>query len=248
MPRRSNIREKGQSLMEFAMCALFLVPMLAGAFTVGMSLTKAIQVGVVCRDANVLAVRGIDLANPQNKQLVVRLAKGLGMGLASGAPDPAGKGVVIISKVLRVGVPECDSVTTVNGAGVVVPDPRTTMVGGVLVASNTCTNYGYYVFSNRIVIGNPSQLSSTIGNPASSPDTYGDISLNNYVLNDGNRASGFPANSYIAPAPPALPVGGGLLYLNYSAYTYVAEAAFDISDINVFSILSAPKIFSRNVS
>src|SRR4051794_21213482 len=149
MSYRPNHFEKGQSLMEFAMCALFLVPLLAGAFTVGLSLTKAIQAGQVCRDTNVLAVRGIDLSDPTTQQLVVRTAKGLGMDLPSGAPDPSGRGVVIVSKIVRVGVPECDGVTRVVG-GVTVPDPRTTRVGGVLVATASCTNYGYYVFANRI--------------------------------------------------------------------------------------------------
>src|SRR4051794_4695547 len=198
MPHQSKHREKGQSLMEFAMCALFLVPLLAGAFTVGMSLTKAIQVGQVCRDANVLAVRGIDMADPVNQQLVVRTAKGLGMDTAGGAPDPTGKGVVIISKILRVGVPECDGVTKVVG-GAVVPDPRTTTVGGVKTARADCTNYGYYVFANRVEIGNPGQLASTLGNPGTTPDSHGDISLNNYVLDPTNRASGFPDSAYDPP-------------------------------------------------
>ena len=39
--------ESGNTILEFALVMTFLVPMFAGAFTVGMALTKAIQVSNV---------------------------------------------------------------------------------------------------------------------------------------------------------------------------------------------------------
>src|SRR4051794_13950847 len=131
MRLKSSYSEKGQALIEFGLCALFLVPALAGAYTVGISLTKAIQGGQVCRDANVLAVRGIDMSLPESKRLIVRTAKGLGMGLGSGDPDPSGRGVVILSQIVRVGVAECDQVT---------PVAQTILVSGVLQATAGCVN------------------------------------------------------------------------------------------------------------
>ena len=50
-------KDRGNTILEFAILATFLVPMLTGAFTLGMALTKPIQVGNVARDAVVLMVR-----------------------------------------------------------------------------------------------------------------------------------------------------------------------------------------------
>jgi hypothetical protein len=62
----------------------FLIPLFAGnAFTIGMALTKAIQVSNVARDAVVLMVRsttdpesGLDLSQTQNQRIIVSAAQG----------------------------------------------------------------------------------------------------------------------------------------------------------------------------
>src|ERR1700723_240864 len=107
--------EAGNTILEFALVMTFLVPMFAGAFTVGMALTKAIQVSNVARDAVVLMVRsntdpnsGLDLSQTQNQRIIVQAAAGLGMASdAQDDPNPSGSSVVILSKVVMVGPTEC---------------------------------------------------------------------------------------------------------------------------------------------
>src|SRR5579863_6371747 len=100
--------EAGNTILEFALVMTFLVPMFAGAFTIGMALTKAIQVSNVARDAVVLMVRsnsdpesGLDLSVTQNQRIIVRAAQGLGMASdAADDPNSSGSAVVILSKVV----------------------------------------------------------------------------------------------------------------------------------------------------
>ncbi len=99
--------ESGNTILEFALVMTFLVPMFAGAFTIGMALTKAIQVSNVAYDAVVLLVRsntdpesGLDLSQTQNQRIIVQAAAGLGMASdAQDDPSTTGSAVVILSKV-----------------------------------------------------------------------------------------------------------------------------------------------------
>lgn len=87
-----------------------LMILLGGAFTIGISLVKAIQVGQVCRNANVLCVRGVDLPRLENQKLIVKTAMGLGLNVPNTYnPDPNGKAVVILTRVIRVGPNACNA-------------------------------------------------------------------------------------------------------------------------------------------
>ena len=44
-------RETGNAIVEFCMVALFLLSLLLGTFSVGMTLTRSVQAGIVARDA-----------------------------------------------------------------------------------------------------------------------------------------------------------------------------------------------------
>src|SRR5579872_7005432 len=101
--RTEGRKEAGNTIIEFGLVMVFLVPMFAGAFTIGLALAKGIQVSNVARDAVVLMVRavtdpnsGLDLSLAQNQRIIVRAATGLGMNAdAQQNPDPSGKSVVI---------------------------------------------------------------------------------------------------------------------------------------------------------
>src|SRR5579862_8552932 len=118
-------RERGNSILEFAVVMTFLLPLFAGAFSIGMALVRSIEVSNVSRDAAVLMVRavtdpnsGLDLSLAQNQQIIVRAASGLGMNADSQqTPDPNGKSVVILSKVVMVGPAECSIGITPAPAG-----------------------------------------------------------------------------------------------------------------------------------
>lgn len=102
----------GNTILEFAIVMVFLLPMFAGAFTIGMALTKSIQVSNVARDAVVLLVRsttdpasGLDLSTTQNQQILVQAAQGLGLVLSP--LNSSGTAAVILSQVVMVGPNEC---------------------------------------------------------------------------------------------------------------------------------------------
>jgi len=223
--RRKRI-QGGSVMVEFALCMAFLAPILAGTFSTGASLAKAIQAGEVCRDANVLVVRGINLALSDNQQLVVRTAQGLSMNLTgSNSPDPNGKGVIILTRVYRVSGNDC-------------------LAQGLQATSSSCPNLDNYVITNRIIIGNSSLFTSVTGTPASPLDANGNIAASQYVVNTGDRASDFPSASIMSAGQAT----SGLLYLDPGGYTYVSEATFDISALNLFSILKTPILYARNLS
>ncbi len=224
--QRAGTAEAGNAFVEFALCMAFLAPLLAGTFSTGVSLVKAIQAGEVCRAANVLMVRGINLAQADNQQLVIKTAQGLGMN-QSGTymPNTSGKGVVILSRVYRVTGNDC-------------------LAQNVQATASACANLDYYVITNRTVIGNSSMFTSIIGNPATTPDSQGNIDPKDYTLNTGNRAADFPDPSIMSSSQAT----SGLLYLDPGSYTYVAETAVDISAMNLFSILKTPMLYARNLS
>jgi hypothetical protein len=174
--QRRQERQRGNVLVEFAMLFPFLVTMLAGAFTLGMSLTRAVQASQLCRNANVLMVRSIDLSTPANQRLLLRTGAGLGLNVpGTNNPNPNGKGTIFLTKVIRVGNNACYlGITNWNG------NP------------STCPNHGQYVIGQRIRIGNTSRWSSVTGNPASPLLSDGSLTDNAIATGTGNRATGFP--------------------------------------------------------
>jgi hypothetical protein len=229
MKKRSQRRgENGNSMLEFALVMSIMVPLFAGMFTIGMTLSKGIQVSNVCQDAVVLMVRantdpnaGLDLSLTQNQRMIVRAAAGLGMNSdAQYNPSPTGKGVVILSKVIMVGPQEC--------ASGVVPAPPSAPPWN---ASN-CPNYGQYAFTYRVVIGNGTRWTSTFGNPPTGVvRSDGTISARNIATNTSNQAH-----------------NATFLNLGASTFALVSEMYADVSYLNLFSIMHTPIIYSRSIS
>jgi hypothetical protein len=131
----------GNTMIEFALVISFAMPLLLYTFELGMTLSQSIQVRTVNRDAGSMFVRNIDFSLPGNQQILLRLARGLGIGLTSG------NGVIILSQVMYVGVNEC-------------------LAGGMEPDSSDCPNYQQNVFVKRLVVGNASLRSSDFGTPA----------------------------------------------------------------------------------
>lgn len=222
---------KGEVILEFSIVMALLTPLFAGMFCIGMALTKGIQVSNVCRDAVVLLVRsvtdpnsGLDLSQPQNQAIIVRAATGLNMALNSSyAPNPSGSAVVILSKVILVGPNECS-------VGV-VPTPS----GAPPWNSSNCPNYNQYVFAYRVVIGNGTRWSSSLGAPPSTiVASTGTISAANIATNTANRATNMGA--------------GGIVTLQPSTFALVSEMYADVSYLNLFSIWQTPILYSRSLS
>lgn len=144
--RRGN---RGNTIMEFAVVALFLMPLLLGTFTLGMNLNQSVRVTQVVRDAGHMYARWVDFTLPSNQDILVRLAIGLRM------TRTGGDGVIILSKITYVDDYDC----TASG-----------------VPLGECVNRGNYVITNRVVVGNSSLRASEFGTPSSSSlDARGEV-------------------------------------------------------------------------
>jgi hypothetical protein len=130
-------------MIEFALVAVFLIPLLLGSFTLGMNLNQSIRVTQVVRDAGHMYARFVDFTLPSNQDILVRLAIGLGM------TRTGGDGVVIMSKITYINDADC------AGAGVTLSE---------------CTNRNNYVFTHRVVVGNAGLKQSYFGTPGNLDD------------------------------------------------------------------------------
>lgn len=166
-------RQKGSFLLEMAIVSWILLYMLIGTFQMGLMLVRAIQAGEVCRNANVLEVRGIDLSQTTNQQLLLRTAPSLGIATSGWSPSSTGTGLIILSQIYDVGPLMCSQgVSNFDGT------------------TATCPNLGSYVISMRINIGNTSSYGpSQMGTPSSTPASNGFISDANVCTVTGNVAN-----------------------------------------------------------
>lgn len=162
---RDHGQEAGNAIVEFALVSMFLVSMILGTFSIGMSLTRSVQAGIVSRDAGAMFMRYVDFTLTANKAILVRLANGMGM-TATG-----GNGVVIMTQITKIGDAQCAQ--------------------GGLTPSN-CPNNGSDVVVKRVSVGNTSLYTTTFGSPAPSIlQSDGSISSANYLTNTTARADAF---------------------------------------------------------
>jgi hypothetical protein len=170
--------QKGSFMVEFAIVGWTLFFLMAGVLQLGLNMSRAMTAAAVCRDANVLTVRGIDLSQTANQQLIGRAASGLGLS-ASGSwtPSSSGTAAVYISKVMLVGPLECaNGVANFDGT------------------SSTCPNLNKYVIAMRIGMGNTSRWTSAVGTPASTPQSNGTLTDSQICTVAGNITTAFPAD------------------------------------------------------
>ncbi len=128
----------GNTIVEFGLVAIFLVPLFLGTINLGLSLGYNLQVAQISRDAGHMYVRQLDFSLDASKEVVVRMALGMGM------TKSAGNGIVILTKVLYLGDDQCAA-------------------GGLTQGS--CPNWGRAVIVQRHTIGDSSLKTSTIGTP-----------------------------------------------------------------------------------
>lgn len=209
---RRKQTQRGSNVMEFALFSLFLMPLFMGTVTVGMGLGKAIQTSQIARDAGHMFVRQVDFSQPQNQDLIVRLALGMNM------TRTGGNGVVILTQVMMIGPNECAA------AG---------------LSASQCTNLNYPVITQRLVIGNQSLYTSTLGTPPSgvlNPD--GTIDVIDYLTDAGCRANTLSTGG---PNPTT-----GLLTLQPAERTYVSEAFFVAPDLSFLRQGQPVSLYARN--
>ncbi len=218
-----NRKRKGSSIVEFAVVAPMLFGLLVGTFSLGNGLSRMVQAGSVCRNANVLVVRGFDMAKWDNQRLIVKTAAGLGMNLPGtySWPNPSGKAAVILTKVVKVGL---------NACAVGVPNWNGN--------TGSCTNYQKYVIASRVIVGNQSRWQSATGTPSSNTNDKGELSDYQIAMITGNRATNF------SDAAGASTV----VKLLDDEYAYISEVFVDVADLSIPYLIEMDTIRVRNVS
>jgi hypothetical protein len=198
---RNRSAQRGTATVEFALCvSLMWFPLFLGATQFGFKLIQAMQVTQVCRDAGHMYAYGISFSQTSNQYLLASLAPSLNV-------DPTARGgtsVVILSTVNYIDQAECQS-------------------GGY---SSTCPNFGLTVFTNQVVVGNPSLRVSAFGTPIT--DSSG----------TGNVPQGSPATSgYLNQSSAVVKNFPGLTLSTGSTgqqYAYISEMYSQSAGMNLF--------------
>jgi len=201
-----NRKLRGVSSLEFAFGILVLAPLILGTGVIGVNMIKNLQTTQVARDIGHMYARGVNFGQPGNLTVVSNLGANLGLNTSGG-----GNAVVILSAVTYVDDNLCGAVGAVDGSGIHL---------------GSCTNYGYWVFQQRVTIGNPSVRSSNYGSPiVGAPvgvtmNADGTIPMSDYCKNAGARANFSGVNPYqiINGQAQGLP-SGQLLYIAEAAAT-----------------------------
>jgi hypothetical protein len=173
MPRSAKRRAKqrGGSVIEFALSTIFWVPLLLGVLTVGFKLIEADRAAEICRDTGHMYAYGTDFSQPASQTLAQRLAAGYDL-------SSTGNGLLTFTVVKMIGSNEC----SISGY---VPSSQTPN-------SSNCPNLGKYVIAQRLYIGNMVLYKSVFGAPNSTLlDSQGNVSLVNQVSNVGLQTSSF---------------------------------------------------------
>jgi len=193
---RRNFK-RGVSYVEFALSLLVLVPLLLGVIGTGLNMHLQLQTVQLARDAGHMYARGIDFTLTGNQQILSQIAGTLNLSTTLGS----GNSEVILSTVRYVDVSACTLAGKVDGSG----NP------------SGCTNYGSWVFSQRLLIGNNTLRSSVLGTPPSGIiGTGGTISILNQATNTGDVATVTGFNPWNSTSGTGLPSG---------QFLYVSEAA-----------------------
>ena len=201
--RRRGFR--GSACIEFAFIVMVLVPMLLGTGAAGINMILTLQTIQVARDAGHMYARGLDFSQPGNKTILASLGTTLGLSTTAGS----GSALVILSALTYVDKAACAAAGAVDSNG----NP------------SGCTNFGKWVFTQRLQIGNTSVRTSNIGSPLTSGPTgvtvdatTGRISISDYVTKSGAVATFNSINPYSS-------VNGNVSGLPSGQMLYVAEAA-----------------------
>lgn len=223
--------EAGNSIVEFALVSVFLVPLLIGTFTVGMSMNRSLGVSSFTRDIGAMFVTSsVDFSQPGPQSIAVRLAQGLGLnntGNPGHTGGTVGNGVVLLSIALRVGTRECDTLATST-----LRNQCNTEIGNGAVAR--------YVYTRRIVIGNNTRGVSYFGTPTCARNADGTINASNYLtLPLSSNCAAINATTF-----------DNVLVLQASENTFIVETHFDAPELNAVNLagsVTPSHFYTRNM-
>jgi hypothetical protein len=165
---RRKKTQGGQEIFEFALIVLLLVPAFLGAFIVGMNLIRSIQCNQMCRDLTDMYIHGADFSTYSMQTMAQRLAQGLNLqigssfaGNSNSNTSNGGNGLVTVTQLMYVGT--------------------TTEPNCVAVGAGNCANANSFVFTQQIVFGNGTLVSSStqsLGTPTGATLTNAGIVQN----------------------------------------------------------------------
>jgi hypothetical protein len=228
---RRTRTESGQEIVEFGLVAVLLVPMLIGAFVVGMNLIRSIQCNQVCRDLDSMYIHGGDFSTYPLQQEAQRLAQGLNLqiggsfaGNQQSNTGNAGTGLVTVTQIMWIG--------------------GTTSANCVAQLPAACTNANSFVYTQQMQFGNGTLANSntvTLGQcPAAIMNTSGVVQ--NYVTNSLAEIAGTAQTNLQS----LWQVGNGTTTpLTDGQVVYIVETYFQSPDLSVGS-LSGNGVFARN--
>lgn len=209
-PVRRKHSEHGNTFIEFAVTFPVVLALFMGVFILGIGMVKAIQANQVDRNAGILFMKGLDMSQSGNQDILVRTAAGMNM------TRTGGNGLIILSELLYVGDNECTA-------------------GGL--APGSCPNWDQYVVTKRIYIGNQalnnggSTLASQLATPSSSIlAADGTVTANAsnvpYYLTDASTIANYNMVKCHS-AGPTICAGG----LPWGAFSFVAEVWFTMPEL-----------------
>jgi hypothetical protein len=214
-------KQGGNEMIEFALMAIFLVPLLLWMFVNGMNLIRIIEAQQVCRDIGNQYIHGLDFSTHAAQTLAADLSTGFGLTVSGFSGDSSGNeqsntsnsgnGLVILSEIMFVGSSACATLPT----------------------GTSCTNSGKYVFLQRLAFGNASLQfnSTTVASALGSPTaTMSDSGIVQNYLTDANAVSS---------------TSGNFITLADSQVAYVVETFFGSPTLG-FSAYPAGGVYNRN--
>ncbi len=200
-----NKTRSGVSILEFSFVTIVLVPLMLGTVSIGLNMLRSLETIQVARDAGHMYAKGADFSQPGNQTILATLGSSIGLTTSASTS----KALVILSAVTYVDQAMCASDGKVDSNG----NPQ------------GCTNYGQWVFTQRLEIGNPTLRGSYFGAPLTSGShpvnvdpTTGKVPLNDQVTNSGDVATFTGINPYAN-------VNGNVSGLPSGQVIYISEAA-----------------------
>jgi len=201
-------KSRGGATVEFALVAMVLIPLFLGTGVIGINMIRTMQTIQLARDAGHMYARGVVFSTTDTGNLAILLQIGQSLGLTSSTTTS--KATVILTELTYIDTAACQAQGYVDGSG----NP-----------TGACTNYQYWVFTQRLTVGNTSLRSSNFGSPATSGSngvtvnsTTGAIDVSDQVTKSGDRATFNSINPY-------QDVDGSVSGLPSGQVLYIAEAA-----------------------
>jgi hypothetical protein len=218
---RRKKSQSGQEIIEFGLTAILYIPMLIGAFVVGMNLIRNNSCNQVCRDLTDMYIHGADFSTYGMQQIAQKLAGGLGLTIGSSFSGNSnsnigngGNGLVTVTQVMWVGSTSSGSCTAVQPA--------------------TCTNHDSFVYTQRIQFGNGTLSNAntdTLGTAAGATINSQGIVQN--PITDPNAKLSSTAQSTMQGLWQV--TTNGQTPLNDGQIVYVVETYFQSPDLSVGS-------------